>query len=83
MPRPLVESAGEGTRVWVADADGTARRQSVRLGKAGTADLIEVVEGLNPTDKLISGGREGLSDGDRIAITGEDTRIGLTVPSRQ
>ncbi|MEX0703340.1 MAG: efflux RND transporter periplasmic adaptor subunit [Planctomycetales bacterium] len=78
IPRRLAESAGEGHTVWIADASGLARRRSVRLGKAGTEELVEVVEGLSPTDKLISGGREGLTDGDRIAIAGEDASLGLT-----
>jgi multidrug efflux pump subunit AcrA (membrane-fusion protein) len=82
VPRQLVESADDNPTVWVADPTGVARRKSVRLGKAGTEELVEVVEGLNPTDRLISGGREGLSDGDRITITGEDGNIGLTASAR-
>lgn len=70
-PRELIESDGDVQTVWVADASGTARRQTVRLGRAGTEELVEVVEGLNPTDKLIAGGREGLSEGERILIRGE------------
>jgi len=81
VPRQLVESSEEGHAVWAADADGVARRQRVRLGRAGTEALVEVVEGLNPTDKLISGGREGLADGDRIRITNEDPSIGSTAKS--
>ncbi len=81
VPRGLVESSEDGHAVWTVAADGVARRKSVRLGKAGTEELVEVVEGLNPTDKLISGGREGLADGDRITITGEDSSIGLIASS--
>ncbi|NNJ24732.1 efflux RND transporter periplasmic adaptor subunit [Alienimonas chondri] len=72
VPRRLVEREGESRSVWIAAADGTARRQPVTLGDAGTEDLVEVADGLQPTDKLLSGGREGLGDGDRIEITGED-----------
>jgi len=82
-PRQLVESTGDGHAVWTAAADGVARRRSVRLGKAGTEALVEVVEGLTPTDKLISGGREGLADGDRITITGEDSSMGMRTARRQ
>ena len=83
VPRQLVESAGDGHTLWVADPSGVARLKSVRLGKAGTEDLVEVVEGLTPTDRLISGGREGLSDGDRITITGEDGSIGVMASGRR
>ena len=72
VPRRLVEGEGESRSVWVAEADGTARKRTVTLGEAGTEDLVEVAEGLRPTDRLIAGGRESLEDGDRIAIAGED-----------
>jgi hypothetical protein len=39
-------------------------------------DLVEVTEGITPADKLIVGGREGLSDGARITILGEDAALG-------
>ena len=77
VPRELVESADGASSVWVADPDGVARRQPVRLGRAGTAELVEVLDGLAPTDRLIAGGRNGLADGDRITITGEDASIGV------
>ncbi len=69
VPRRLVDSHADGATVWVATAEQTAQRRSVRLGRAGTGELVEVVEGLQPTDKLIQQGREGLQDGDRIRIT--------------
>jgi multidrug efflux pump subunit AcrA (membrane-fusion protein) len=78
VPRQLVESSGSGHAVWIVDALGKARKRSVRLGKAASGELIEVAEGLAPTDKLITGGREGLQDGDRVAVHGEDSSIGLT-----
>lgn len=81
VPRQLVESSGDGPAVWTAAAGGVARRKRVRLGQAGTEALVEAVEGLNPTDKLISGGRAGLADGDRVTITGEDSSMGLMAPA--
>ncbi|MEX0715638.1 MAG: efflux RND transporter periplasmic adaptor subunit [Planctomycetaceae bacterium] len=81
VPRSLVRSSGEGSALWIADPEGFARLRSVRLGKAGTEELVEVVEGLAPTDKLISGGVENLADGDRITIAGEDAALGVTAAS--
>ena len=78
VPRQLIDQTPEGNFVWLADAQRTARRQSVVLGRAGTAELIEVAEGLNAADKLISGGREGLRNGERVKITGEDPTIGIS-----
>lgn len=77
VPRQLVEQAEGGHTVWLADANSVARRKSIRLGRAGTPELVEVVSGIAPTDKLIAGGREGLADGERITISGEDPSIGL------
>ncbi len=78
VPRPLVETGDGQPIVWVADRrNDTARRQAVVLGKAGTEQLVEVVEGLNAMDKLVASGREGLRDGDRITITGVDATFGI------
>jgi multidrug efflux pump subunit AcrA (membrane-fusion protein) len=82
-PRQLVESTDDGHTLWVADPSGVARRRRVRLGNAGTDALVEVVEGLRPTDRLISGGRERLDDGDRVTITGEDGSLGMTSRARR
>lgn len=78
VPRQLLESSEGGVRIWVADgARRVARRQAVKLGRAGTEELIEVVAGLTATDKLIAGGREGLDEGSRIKVTGDDATLGL------
>ncbi|MCA9220817.1 MAG: efflux RND transporter periplasmic adaptor subunit, partial [Planctomycetales bacterium] len=78
VPRQLV-GGGEGdAHVWVADlSTKTAQRRAVTLGPAGTSELVEIVSGLTPTDKLISGGRESLTGGERIRITAEDGTIGM------
>jgi RND family efflux transporter MFP subunit len=77
VPRALVDGGEGGSRVWVADqAAGVARLRAVKLG-AAAGELVEVVEGLNAADRLISGGRDGLREGQRVAVTGEDT-TGLT-----
>jgi RND family efflux transporter MFP subunit len=77
VPRALVETTDEGPFVWIADAAGRVRRRSIVLGRAGTDDLIEVAEGLNATDKLISGGRDTLRPDERIRIRGEDAVLGI------
>jgi RND family efflux transporter MFP subunit len=78
VPRHLVDSGEGGPRVWVADqAAGVARRRSVKLGVA-SGDLVEVVDGLTPADKLIAGERERLRDGQRIKVTGEEATLGVT-----
>jgi HlyD family secretion protein len=77
VPRSLVISGEGSAAVWLADEQrSSAKLQPVQLGKAGTDDLVEVIQGVNPTDKLIVAGRESLDAGDRIRITGEDATIG-------
>lgn len=76
IPKQLVESADGGSYVWVADlANKAARKRSVKLGRP-SSDLVEVIDGLNPLDRLITGGRQDLRDGQRITVTGEEAGIG-------
>jgi HlyD family secretion protein len=78
LPRSVVEIGPDGNFVWVADlAHRIARRQSVQLGAMQTASLLEISGGLTAASRIISGGRENLRDGDRIAVQGEDTQLGI------
>ena len=75
IPKQLVESAEGNTHVWTADLTAkVARRKPVKLGRP-SGDFVEVVQGLNPADRLILDGRQGLSDGERITVTHVDTGI--------
>ena len=76
VPKSLVNSDDAGSFVWVADqATNLAKRRAVKTGGNGRDNLIEV-EGLSPADKVIAGGRDGLRDGERIHIKGEDYGTG-------
>jgi HlyD family secretion protein len=78
VPRQLID--GE-SKIWIADQTAkVARLRAVKLGRAVNADQVEVLEGLNAADKLIVGGRDGLTDGQRIVITGEDATLGVNAP---
>jgi HlyD family secretion protein len=75
IPKQLVELTEGNTHVWVADLAGkVARKKSIKLGRP-SGDFVEVVQGLNPADRLIADGRQGLSDGERIAVTHADAGI--------
>lgn len=78
VPRQLILREGDGSSLWIVDPDGIARRVTVRLGKAGTDELIEVMEGVRPTDKLITSSTANLEPGSRVMIASEDASIGLT-----
>jgi multidrug efflux pump subunit AcrA (membrane-fusion protein) len=78
VPRQLVNAGDGDSTVWVADRErNVARKRSIRLGRAGTEELIEVVEGLAATDKLIVSGRESLTDGQRIEVVSEEQSLGM------
>jgi multidrug efflux pump subunit AcrA (membrane-fusion protein) len=80
IPKELVRTTPDGAAVWVADLQTSrSRLQPVQLGRAGTDRLIEVVQGLTATDKLIVSGRDELSTGIRIRVVGEDRSLGGTV----
>lgn len=75
IPKQLVESVDGTAHVWVADLVGkVARRKSIKLGRS-SGELIEVTQGLTPADRLVSEGRQGLSDGQRIAPTHADVGV--------
>ena len=77
VPRQLVHQSGEGSFVWVADRSArVARKVPVETGFSAGNGLIEVKGGLTVSSKVISTGIDGLRDGDRIRITGEDASVG-------
>jgi RND family efflux transporter MFP subunit len=77
IPRQLVHESDGAPFVWIVDTERTASRASVSLGRALAGELVEVLDGLKPTDKIIASGHESLSPGRRVTITGEDQTIGL------
>lgn len=83
VPQSLVASGEGNTSIWVADLTyRVAQLKPVEIGQS-TPDggMVEVTSGLTPTDKLIVGGRESLTEGARIRVGGEDTTIQLNTPS--
>jgi multidrug efflux pump subunit AcrA (membrane-fusion protein) len=59
------------------DEKSAARKRTVDLdGKSGD-DLVAIKSGLRVTDKLITAGMEGLREGARVTVTGDDLRIGM------
>jgi multidrug efflux pump subunit AcrA (membrane-fusion protein) len=72
IPKQLVISSDSAAHVWIADlAAKVARKQAIKIGRP-SGDFIEVTYGLTPADRLITEGRQGLSDGQRIAVTHAD-----------
>ncbi|HRA87145.1 MAG TPA: efflux RND transporter periplasmic adaptor subunit [Planctomycetaceae bacterium] len=79
----LIQQGEGGSFVWIADqSEGTARKVAVQTGAAGNNGLVEIKSGVTIASRIISGGTDGLRDGDRIRITGEDATLG-TAPSAE
>lgn len=51
--------------VFVVDAQGTAQYRMVRLGKQ-EGGLVEVLSGLNPGDKVVTGNANAVNNGDNV-----------------
>ncbi len=73
VPQSLVMSIEDGASVWVADlTENFAKQKSVEVGRGTTEDgLVEITNGLQPTDKLIVTGRESVREGSRVRVAGE------------
>jgi RND family efflux transporter MFP subunit len=76
VPRRLLVTEGEQVRVWVVDAvTGRAEQRAIELApgeRNRTGESVEVVSGLQPTDKLIATGLEQLKPGLRVQVVGEE-----------
>lgn len=73
LPQQFVLASESGNFVWVADQSaGVARRTPVETGSVGTGGLIEISKGLDVGSRIITLGTEGMTDGERIRVTGED-----------
>lgn len=78
VPTELVVRGEDASWVWVADLSaGRARRQPIEIRPDSTGPMIEVVRGLTAASRLIATGREALTDGAPIEVTGDDPRVGV------
>ncbi len=74
----LIRKENGQSYVWVADqSDHAARRTPIETGATLGNGLVEVVRGLNLSTRLIVSGAEGLQDGTRIRVTGEENTAGF------
>ncbi len=77
LPKQLVLNGDNGAYVWLADRSaGAAKKTKVQTGAVEANGLVEIKQGVNVSSRVISGGADGLHDGDRIHITGEDFSLG-------
>ena len=77
VPSQLVQSGESGAFVWIVDANRFAQRRSVKVGTPRDGGLVEIVSGLNVTDKLVVGGVEALKPDSPVIVTGDDQTLGI------
>lgn len=83
VPQHLVWQDRGASFVWVADRSAkVARKQEVQIGQAVGNGLVQVTRGLNVSTRIIATGADGLTEGCRIHVSGEDPAIGEAAPAR-
>jgi membrane fusion protein (multidrug efflux system) len=63
----LLSSDEGGEKVMLAGADGLAHEQDVKTG-VRSGDLVQILEGVKPGDKVITQGALGLDDKAKIVV---------------
>jgi HlyD family secretion protein len=72
-PLDLIHRSGDTATAWVVDPRrNVAAHRTIQLGQTQQEGWVAVVSGLSPGDQLIADS-DGLSDGQRIRISGEGT----------
>jgi RND family efflux transporter MFP subunit len=66
VPTAAVLDRAGITGVFVVDAQGTAQYRMLRLG-AATGGMVEVLSGLNPGERVVTGNAQAVNNGDKIS----------------
>lgn len=72
IPRAAVITEDEQDHVFVIGSDGSVQRRTVRLGYEREG-VIEVVDGLESGERVVTAGKGSLSDGARVEVVGSDS----------
>jgi multidrug efflux pump subunit AcrA (membrane-fusion protein) len=66
----ILPSEDGGTNVLVVQADGTAKKRTVKLGLR-TSDKVQILSGVSASDLVITEGGYGLDDGAKVKVGGD------------
>ena len=75
IPRSAVITEDQISHVFVINDEGAASRRDVRLGYEREG-MIEVADGLNKGETVVTAGKGSLSDGTRVEVVGKDLNPG-------
>ena len=65
----LLPQSGNTAIAFVVQPDNTVKAQKVTMGEILSEQQVEIVEGLQPGDRIVLKGAAYLKDGDRVAIS--------------
>lgn len=65
----LLPQSGNNAIAFIIQSDDTVKAQRVKMGELLSGQTVEVVDGLNPGDRLVLKGAAYLKDGDLVKIT--------------
>lgn len=74
VPRSLLITKGGGNAVWLMNSDSLATLKNVTTGSVTIEDWIEITQGVQVNDALITN-FEGLREGDRVRANDEKTMV--------
>lgn len=69
IPRTAVITEDEQEHVFVIGEDGNVERRAIRLGYERNG-IIEVLDGVQPGERVVTAGKGSLSDGARVEVVG-------------
>ena len=81
VPATALIAEADGPRLAVVGADGRVRLQPVKLGR-DLGDKIEVVSGVQTTDRVIDSPPETLRDGDAVSLAKAAPTLTPTAPAK-
>jgi len=72
VPAEALVPEGEGFKVFVVDATGTAHEREVKVG-ARTAASVEILEGLKAGERVVTSGAYGMQDSAKVVAPKPDS----------
>lgn len=76
VPRKLVRFDGDKATIWIVNHKNRAELRTLEVtpgSKESNSEIVEVINGLQPTDRLITSGQDQLKSDQRVKVTGEES----------
>jgi multidrug efflux pump subunit AcrA (membrane-fusion protein) len=77
LPSHVLKNDQGSSFVWAVNANKRAVQKSVEIGPTTSDGFVEILSGLNPTDKVISGDTSDLVEQKLITIHWDTSQSGL------